>query len=78
MRIISLLTIAALATALSAPAMAATSPKFSRIASSSSCAEQRKGCYASKTQTDGNGVRYVPPDAVAECEGGYRACMQHH
>ena len=78
MRVISLVAALAVATALSAPVVAATSPKLSRIASSSSCAEQRKVCYAGKTQTDGNGVRYVPPDAVAECEGAYRACMQHH
>ena len=39
------------------------------------CDEERKACYAGKTQIGPNGERYVPPDAVSECEGGYRMCV---
>jgi hypothetical protein len=39
------------------------------------CDAQRKACYAAKTQVGTYGERYVPPDAVKECESGYRMCM---
>jgi len=79
-----------LATAVAAPGFAASSgsqggsQSGSQAGGSSSgqqqsqqakCDEERKACYAGKTQTDSNGARYVPPDAVSECEGGYRMCV---
>jgi hypothetical protein len=52
-------------------------PSTSSTASSrkANCDAQRKACYGGKTQTGSNGERYVPPDAVKECESGYRMCM---
>jgi hypothetical protein len=80
MRIESLIAAIVLTTAITSPVMAARSPQISRIAASSNadCTAQRKVCYASKTQTDGNGVRYVPPEAVRDCEAAFRMCVAHH
>lgn len=78
MRISLLATGLLLATVAATPGQAASPPKETRIAASNSCAEQRKACYAGKTQTGSNGTRYVPPEVVAECEGAYRVCMQGH
>lgn len=79
MRIVTLLAAGLLLTAAGiSPGLAASPPKVTRIAASNSCAEQRKVCYAGRTQTGSNGTRYVPPEVVAECEGAYRACMQGH
>ena len=78
MRIAPLLTALMLATAMASPVAAASVPKISRIASSTDCNAARKVCYAGKTQTDGNGARYVPPDAVRDCEAAFRMCVRGH
>ena len=78
MRIALYLSAIVLAASITAPVMAATAPKISRIASNADCTAQRKVCYAGKTQTDGNGARYVPPDAVRDCEAAFRMCVRGH
>ena len=83
MRIASLLVALALSASVFVPTMAApvstaTPPKLSLIASNADCTAQRKVCYAGKTQTDGNGARYVPPEAVRDCEAAFRMCVRGH
>jgi len=39
------------------------------------CDEQRKACLASKAQTGTYGERYVPPEAVKECQEAHNVCM---
>ncbi len=79
-RILTALVLAAAA----APSLAAT-PGSSTGSSTSGhpaqthqakCDEQRKACYAAKVQIGQYGSRYVPPEAVTECEAAYRMCVK--
>jgi len=66
---------ATIATMMSASSVAQTTTAPSTQSPSASCDLNRKACYAGKTETGINGVRYVPPDVVKECEAAYRMCM---
>ncbi len=76
MRIARLAAVLVLTAATITPALSA--PGVTHIAANPDCNAQRKVCYASKTETDSNGVRYVPPDVVRDCEAAYRMCVAHH